>query len=91
MNNSLINKYKGMLWGLVVGDCLGSPIQFTGKDDHPYISKMEPAVSIYGRDLDHQFVAVFVKFGFQLYHQFHITMPICTAQYPDDDFVFLGS
>ena len=51
MNNSLINKYKGMLWGLVVGDCLGSPIQFTGKDDHPYISKMEPAVSIYGRDL----------------------------------------
>ena len=40
-----------MLWGLVVGDCLGSPIQFTGKDDHPYISKMEPAVHIYGRDL----------------------------------------
>ena len=51
MIDKLITKYKGMLWGLVVGDCLGSPIQFTGKDDHPYISKMEPAVGIYGRDL----------------------------------------
>ncbi len=32
----------GLLWGLVVGDCLGSPIQFTGKDDHPWITEMVP-------------------------------------------------
>lgn len=32
---------KGMFWGLVVGDCLGSPIQFTDKDRHPYITEME--------------------------------------------------
>ena len=34
------NKVKGMLWGLVVGDCFGSPIQFSGKDDHPRITEM---------------------------------------------------
>lgn len=34
------NKVKGMLWGLVVGDCFGSPIQFSDKDDHPYITEM---------------------------------------------------
>ena len=27
------NKAKGMLWGLVVGDAFGSPIQFSG--EHP--------------------------------------------------------
>ncbi len=32
MTDILKNKYKGMLWGLVVGDCLGSPIQFSRKD-----------------------------------------------------------
>ena len=36
------DKFKGMFWGLVVGDCLGSPIQFTGKDDHEFITKMVP-------------------------------------------------
>ena len=36
------DRLKGMLWGLVVGDCLGSPIQFMGKDDHPYITDMVP-------------------------------------------------
>ena len=36
------NHFKGMLWGLVVGDCLGSPIQFTGKDDHPHVTEMIP-------------------------------------------------
>ena len=43
-NNSeeLFNRFKGMFWGLVVGDCLGSPIQFTGKDAHAHITKMEP-------------------------------------------------
>ena len=34
------NRKKGMLWGLVVGDCLGSPIQFSGKDAHPWITEM---------------------------------------------------
>lgn len=36
------NRLKGMLWGLVVGDCLGSPIQFSGKDAHPWITEMVP-------------------------------------------------
>ena len=36
------DRTKGMLWGLVVGDCLGSPIQFKDKDDHPWITEMEP-------------------------------------------------
>ena len=35
-------RFKGMFWGLVVGDCLGSPIQFTGKDNHPFITEMIP-------------------------------------------------
>lgn len=34
------DRMKGLLWGLVVGDCLGSPIQFTGKDGHPLITEM---------------------------------------------------
>ena len=34
------DRAKGALWGLVVGDCLGSPIQFSGKDDHPWITEM---------------------------------------------------
>lgn len=33
-------KVLGALWGLVVGDCLGSPIQFTEKDRHPWITEM---------------------------------------------------
>lgn len=36
------DRKKGMLWGLVVGDCLGSPIQFTEKDSHPHITEMVP-------------------------------------------------
>ncbi len=36
------DRCQGMLWGLVVGDCLGSPIQFTEKDGHPYITEMVP-------------------------------------------------
>lgn len=31
-----------MLWGLIVGDAFGSPIQFTSKDGHPWITEMEP-------------------------------------------------
>lgn len=41
-NSAISDGYKGMFWGLVVGDCLGSPIQFSGKDQHPYITEMEP-------------------------------------------------
>ena len=40
----LINRFKGMFWGLVVGDCLGSPIQFTSKDGHPHITEMVPCI-----------------------------------------------
>jgi len=36
------DKAKGMLWGLLVGDALGSPIQFSERDSHPWITKMEP-------------------------------------------------
>ena len=36
------DKAKGMLWGLVIGDCLGSPIQFTDMDAHPHITEMVP-------------------------------------------------
>ena len=35
-------KSLGLLWGLVVGDCLGSPIQFTDRDGHPWITEMVP-------------------------------------------------
>ena len=35
-------RFKGMFWGLVVGDCLGSPIQFSYKDAHPDITEMVP-------------------------------------------------
>ena len=40
MTDELFDRFKGMFWGLVVGDCLGSPIQFTRKDSHPYITEM---------------------------------------------------
>lgn len=33
---------KGMLWGLIAGDALGSPIQFSDMDEHPWITEMEP-------------------------------------------------
>ena len=36
------DKSLGLLWGLVVGDCLGSPIQFTSRDGHPWITEMVP-------------------------------------------------
>lgn len=36
------DRVKGMLWGLVVGDALGSPIQFSSKDGHPHITEMVP-------------------------------------------------
>jgi len=30
--DDLLRRFRGMFWGLVVGDCLGSPIQFSDKD-----------------------------------------------------------
>ena len=36
------DKVKGMLWGLIVGDAFGSPIQFMSKDNHPWITEMVP-------------------------------------------------
>lgn len=38
----LEDRRKGCLWGLIVGDCLGSPIQFTDKNNHPWITEMVP-------------------------------------------------
>lgn len=35
-------RYVGMFWGLVVGDCLGSPLQFGPKDGHALVTEMEP-------------------------------------------------
>ena len=34
------DRAKGALRGLVVGDCLGSPVQFTGKESHPRVREM---------------------------------------------------
>lgn len=42
IHQDLGNRLKGIFWGLVVGDCLGSPIQFTSKDSHPHITEMVP-------------------------------------------------
>ena len=36
------NRIKGMLWGLIIGDCLGSPVQFMEMDTFPKISEMIP-------------------------------------------------
>lgn len=36
------DRMKGLLWGLIVGDAFGSPIQFTSKDGHPWITEMVP-------------------------------------------------
>lgn len=36
----LRDRAKGSLWGLIVGDAFGSPIQFSGKDSHPWITEM---------------------------------------------------
>ena len=41
-SGDLFRRFKGMFWGLVAGDCLGSPIQFTGKNAHPHITEMVP-------------------------------------------------
>ena len=38
---NFLDRAKGALWGLIVGDCLGSPIQFSGKEAHKWIATME--------------------------------------------------
>lgn len=40
MVTGLRDRVKGMLWGLIVGDAFGSPIQFSTKDGHPWITEM---------------------------------------------------
>ena len=36
-----IDRQKGMLWGVIVGDCLGSPLQFCN-DPMPLVTEMLP-------------------------------------------------
>ena len=40
--NNLLSRFRGMFWGLVVGDCLGSPIQFSDRDGHVHVTDMLP-------------------------------------------------
>ena len=44
MDKETRDRVKGALWGLIVGDAFGSPIQFTEKDNHKHITKMEPCL-----------------------------------------------
>lgn len=37
-----IDRIRGMLWGLIVGDCLGSPVQFMEMDSFPKVTEMLP-------------------------------------------------
>lgn len=41
MDGKRRERLLGMFWGLVVGDCLGSPLQFIGKDAHRRVTEME--------------------------------------------------
>ena len=36
------DRIRGMLWGLIVGDCLGSPVQFMDMDSFPGVTEMIP-------------------------------------------------
>ena len=36
------DRLRGMLWGLIVGDCLGSPVQFMEMDSFPEVTEMIP-------------------------------------------------
>ena len=38
----LRDRAKGALWGLIIGDCLGSPVEFRSRTDHKWIDQMEP-------------------------------------------------
>ncbi len=50
------NREKGMLWGLVLADAFGSPIQFSGKDSHPRITDMVPC-PVFGLPCDRPGIA----------------------------------
>lgn len=39
--NDLKDKIKGMIYGLVVGDCLGAYLEFTNKDNHEWITDFQ--------------------------------------------------
>ena len=34
-------RYLGMLWGMVLGDCLGTPLSRMDKDAHPFVTDMQ--------------------------------------------------
>ena len=36
------DRLRGMLWGVIVGDCLGSPVQFMEMDSFPKVTEMLP-------------------------------------------------
>ena len=38
------DRIRGMLWGLIVGDCLGSPVQFMKMDSFPRVTGMIPCL-----------------------------------------------
>ena len=38
----LRDRAKGALWALVIGDCLGSPVEFRSRTEHKWINQMEP-------------------------------------------------
>lgn len=38
MKKEIVDRIKGAMYGLVVGDCLGACIEFTAKDSHPFIT-----------------------------------------------------
>lgn len=38
VNKDIYNRLKGMIYGLVVGDCLGACIEFSDKDNHLFVT-----------------------------------------------------
>ena len=44
IDNEKKDRIKGMLWGLIVGDCLGSPVQSMKMDSFPPVTEMQPCL-----------------------------------------------
>ena len=42
MTSAKNDRIRGFLWGLIVGDCLGSPVQFMEMDSFPKVTEMIP-------------------------------------------------
>ena len=42
INTEKYDRVRGMLWGLIVGDCLGSPVQFREMNSFPKVTEMLP-------------------------------------------------